>query len=239
MLLTVAGLVLFSLGLAIGWYGLRPLTVLPRLLWTETVAPSEVSSADSFVVCRGRASDDGKTVTSPFRGTRCLGFEFEVTERQPFAIGIPWFQAHVDDGVAPIPFSLEDQAGSIGVDPSPRRFSLDTESTVVTVGGSETPPSRIQRFLDSRDGVSAPASWLTLIPGLGYRRYAERRIDPDEQYVVAGRPEQQGGTTLLTGNLVIADHSSNRIVLNRLLASVFPVLIAIVFVASGASILTL
>jgi hypothetical protein len=239
MLLVVFGLILIGLGVAIGWYGLRPLTVLPRLLQTDPVSPAEVTATDSFVVCRGTATTSGKTVASPFTGTRCLGFEFEVTERQPFAIGIPWFQAHVDDGVATIPFSLEDQAGSIGVDPSPRRFSLDIEPRTVAVGGSETPPSRIQRFLDSRDGVSAPASWLTLIPGLGYRRYVERRIDPDEKYVVAGRPEQQGGTTLLTGNLVIADHSPNRIVLNRLLASVFPVLIAIVFVAAGASILTL
>lgn len=84
MLLTIFGAVLLVLGLAIGWYGLRQLVVLPNLLRTEPITPSAVSAEDSFVVCQGTARVAESTIAGPFTGTRCLGFEFEVSERQPF-----------------------------------------------------------------------------------------------------------------------------------------------------------
>lgn len=241
MLLPVLGVILLALGLAVGWYGLRPLAVVPKLLRTEIAAPSVASTnpADSFVVCRGTATPANETVAGPFTGMRCLGFEFEVSERQPFGIGIPWFFAYLDDGVATVPFRLQDDRDSLEVTPSARRFSLDTDSTVVTVGARETPPERIQRFVDGRDGLSPVANWFKMVPGLGTRRYVERRINPGEEYVIAGRTETQRGETTLSGDLVITDRSPRGLALVRLRTAAFPLLVAVVFVCVGAFVLSL
>jgi len=131
----------------------------------SSVPPSEtqVTNTGSFVVCCGIANESAEALTTPFTGSRCLGFEFEITERQPFGIGIPWFQAYLDGGVATRPFTLNGPAGTLDVVPSAKRFALDTESTVITVGGSETPPERIQRFVDVRDELEPVARWVRII----------------------------------------------------------------------------
>lgn len=232
MWLAVFGLVFGGLGVAIGWYSLRPLVVLPQLLRSEVTEPSAVSTADDFVVCRGTATVSERTLAAPFTDRDCLGFEYEVTERQLFGGGLPWHQAYLDDGVATVPFSLTGEHGTVDVDPSTRRFSVDTDSTVITVGASETPPAKIQRFVDVR-GLRPVSSWLTAVPGLGSRRYIERRIDPDEEYVIAGHAEHRQGKLALTGDLVITNQSPRRLAVTRLWTATIPLLIAAVFVGIG------
>ncbi|WP_049985486.1 hypothetical protein [Halobellus rufus] len=233
MILTVVGLGFITLGLAIGWYGLRPLTVVPRVLSASVQDPSTITDDESFSVCRGVANESGETLSAPFTGSRCLGFEFEVTERQPFGIGIPWFQAHLDDGVATRPFTLDGPRGGLDVVPSSKRFALDTESTVVTLGANETPSERIQRFVDVRDDLEPVAKWIQILPGLGTRRYVERRIDPGEEYLVAGPTERRQNEVVLTGDLVITDRSPGRFASKRLRRAAFPTLIAGVFIVIG------
>ncbi|OYR42220.1 hypothetical protein DJ82_03175 [Halorubrum sp. Ib24] len=233
MLYTVVGSGFIALGLAIGWYGIRPLAVVPSVLRATVRDPSEVASTGSFVVCRGVANESSETLTTPFTGSRSLGFEFEVTERQPFGIGIPWFQTHLDDGMTTRPFTLDGPSGSLDVVPSAKRFSLDTESTVITVGASETPPERIQRFVDVRDDLEPVARWARIIPGLGTRRYVERRTVPDEEYLIAGHTERQQNEAVLTGDLVITDRSPRRFAFSRLWRAVFPTVVALAFVAVG------
>lgn len=233
MLFTLAGLGFVALGLAMGWYGLRPLAVVPSVLRADIRDPSEVTDTGAFVVCRGVGTVSSETVTAPFTGTRCLGFEFEVTERQPFGTGIPWFQAHLDDGVATRPFTLDGPTGTLHVVPASKRFSLDTESTVVTVGSTEAPPERIRRFVEVRDGLDPVAGWAKAIPGLGTRRYVERRIDPGKEYIVAGRTERRQSETVLAGDLVITDRSPRQFAIARLRTAAFPTLIAVIFVVVG------
>ena len=233
MLLTLAGLGFVALGLAMGWYGLRPLAVVPSVLRADIRDPSEVTDTGAFVVCRGVGTVSSETVTAPFTGTRCLGFEFEVTERQPFGIGVPWFQAHLDDGIVTRPFTLDGAAGTLHVVPAAKRFALDTESTVVTVGATEAPPERIQRFVDVRDGLDPIAEWVKAVPGLGTRRYVERRIDPGEEYLVAGRTERRQHETVLAGDLVITDRSPRQFAIARLRTAAFPTLIAAIFIVAG------
>ncbi|MFC7059299.1 hypothetical protein [Halovenus salina] len=236
MLFPVFGVSLVAIGVAIAWYGLRPLVVVPRILRTEVVSPSRVIEAGTdgaFVVCRGTATGD-QAVTSPFTGKRCLGFEFEVGERQPSAIGIPWFFAHLDDGVSTHEFRLRDERGELAVEPSAQRFSLDTDSTVVTVGAHETPPKRIANFVEVRDALSPVARWLAAIPGMGTRRYVERRIDPGQEYVIAGRVEQSERTPTLAGPLVITDKSPTGLGLARLKTAVLPVAVALFLIGVGA-----
>lgn len=233
MLLTVLGVIFVALGLAIAWYGLRPLAVLPRLLRAEVRDPSSVTGADSFVVCRGVANESEQTVSSPFTGSRCLGFDFEVTERQPFGIGIPWFHARLDDGVATCPFTLDGPHGGVDIVPSTKRFSLDTESTVVTVGADERPSDRIQRFIDVRADLGPVAWWMQAIPGMGMRRYVERRIDSGEEYLVAGRTEQKHGEVALAGDLVITDRSPTGMAAARLKTAAVPIIVAVIFTSAG------
>jgi hypothetical protein len=233
MLYTVVGSGFVALGLAIGWYGIRPLTVVPGILRANVQDPSEVTNTGSFVVCRGVANESSETLTAPFTGSRCLGFEFEVTERQPFGIGIPWFQAYLDDGVATRPFTLDSPIGTLDVVPSAKRFALDTESTVITVSASETPPERIQRFVDVRDELNPVARWARIIPGLGTRRYVERRINSGEEYLVAGHTERQQNEVVLAGDLVITDRSPRRFAFARLWKAMFPTVVALTFVAVG------
>jgi hypothetical protein len=233
MLYAVVGSGFIALGLAIGWYGLRPLAVVPSVLGATVGDPSEVTDVGSFVVCRGIANESGEALTTPFTGSRCLGFEFVVTEQQPFGIGIPWFQAHLDDGVATRPFTLDGPTGTLDIVPSAKRFALDTESTVITVSASETPPERIQRFVDVRDELEPVARWVRIFPGFGTRRYVERRIDPGEEYLVAGHTERQQNEVVLAGNLIITDRSPRRFAFARLRRAVFPAVIALAFVAVG------
>ncbi|WP_128906104.1 hypothetical protein [Halorubrum amylolyticum] len=233
MLYIVGGVGFIALGLAIGWYGLRPLATVPSVLRTNVQDPSEVTDTGSFVVCRGVANESSETITAPFTGSHCLGFEFEVTERQPFGIGVPWFQAHLDDGVATRPFTLDGPSGTLNVVPSAKRFALDTDSTVITVEASDTPPKRIQQFVDVRDDLEPVARWVRIVPGLGTRRYVERRIDPGEEYLIAGHTEHQQNETVLTGNLIITDRSPRQFALTRLWKASFPAVIAMAFVAVG------
>lgn len=233
MLFTIIGIVFIALGLAMGWYGMRPLVVVPRVFRADIQDPSAVTKDQSFAVCRGVARESTETLRAPFTGSHCFGFEFEVTERQPFGIGIPWFQAQFDDGVATRPFTLDSPSGTLHVVPSTKRFALDSESTVITVGPTESPPERIQRFVDVRDKLGPVAWWVRIVPGLGGRCYIERRIDPGEEYLVAGPTEQQQNEVVLAGNLVITDRSPRRFALTRLRKAVFPTMIALIFVVAG------
>ncbi|WP_245810630.1 hypothetical protein [Halorubrum halodurans] len=239
MYLTLLGALFVGLGLAMAWYGLRPLAVLPRLLRAAVETPETAADADdgAFLAVRGTASAAGETLSAPFSGSDCLGFEFEVTERQPFAVGIPWLDAHLDDGVATVGFALEGPDGSdrsLAVRPSSRRFALDTASTVVRVGATEAPPDRIRRFVDAREGLDPVAGWIAAIPLFGTRRYVERRISPGETYLVAGTVErEEGGRAALAGDLVITDRSVRGLALSRLRRAVFPFLVSVLFVAVG------
>ena len=235
MWLAALGVVFIGLGLAIGWYGLRPLVVVPRVLRTAVQEPSTVTAGEEFVVCRGTATagDEG-TVAAPFSGADCLGFEFAITERQPSFIGLPWADAHLDDGVATRRFRLGGDHGSVAVDPDSRRFSLDTESTTVSVGAKETPPDRIRRFTEARD-IDPVSRLLAALPFFGTRQFTERRVDPDEVHLVAGRTDHRDGSTTFVGDLVITNRSPQGFALGRLRAAALPLVVAVVFVGVGVA----
>lgn len=232
MFLTLAGLLLIALGLAMGWYGCRPLVVVPRLLATETRELRTLRATGEFVACRGRAATAAEPIQAPFTGIDCLGLDYEVTERQPFGIAWPWTDAHLDDGVATTPFDLTGETGTIRVDPSPKQFGLDVPPEVVTVSSDETPPDRVRRFLESRSVPDTPG-WLRSLPGLGGRRFIERRIDPGEEYVVAGRIERRDGTVALGGALVIGDREPSGIAMARIQSAAVPLGVALVFLLGG------
>ena len=238
MLLTGFGVVFLLLGLAIAWYGFRPLVILPRLIGATVAAPVDIDTPGEFVVCQGTATETTEVLTAPFTGRPSLGYEVEVTERQPFGIGLPWAEVTLDNGVGTAEFSLTDGGSAIDVDPASRRFSLDTESTTITVGATETPPDRIARFCERRE-IAPPPRWLAAIPWMGRRRYIEHSITPGDSYLVAGRVADADSDLVLAGDLCISDHSVDRLVRRRLRQAVFPLFVAVVFVGVGIVALTL
>lgn len=222
----VVGSVLVLAGVGFGWYGLRPLAVLPRLLRTEVVDPADLDPDASFVACRGRAESVDETLDAPFTGRSCLGVEYEVHERTLTFSEIPLTWTRLDDGVATVPFELRGDADRVRVEPESRRFSLDTERETITIPAGEQPTDRIASFLAVRDELSPASGGVLSALGVGSRRYAERRVDPDEAHVVAGRPEREDGETVLAGPLVIADRSLRAVTRHRLRAAAFPLVTA-------------
>jgi hypothetical protein len=239
MWLAALGVVFVGLGLAIGWYGLRSLVVVPRVLRATVQDPSSITANDEFAVCRGTAATDTEgTVAAPFSGRACLGFEFEITERQPSFIGLPWADAHLDDGVATRRFSLDGDHGSVAVDPDSRRFVLDTDSAAITVGPKETPPDRVRQFTAARD-IGSVSRLLAALPFFGGRRFVERRVDPGAEHLVAGRTDHREGTTTFVGDLVITDRSPRGFALGRLRAAALPLAVAVAFVSVGVTVFVL
>ncbi|MFC7082201.1 GIDE domain-containing protein [Halorussus caseinilyticus] len=236
-MITVLGSVFLLAGVAFGWYGLRPLAVVARLVRAETVGPASVSAADEFVVCRGRAQSVGDSLTAPFTGEKCLGLEYEISERELTPSEIPFTWTRLDDGVATVPFELRDDRGRVRVDPDPRRFRLDTESETVTVPAGDDPPERIRSFVAARGDLSPTAGGLLAPLGIGTRRYTERRIDPGEVHVVAGRPERRDGRVVLADPAVIADESPRTVARRRLRASAFPLVAAVAACVVGGGLL--
>jgi len=231
----LGGVILLS-GVAFGWYGLRSLTVVPRLLGTEPVDPASVSSDDDFVVCRGRTQSVGESLNAPFSGTECLGLEYEISERRLTADEIPFTWSHLDDGVATVPFELRDDGGRVRVEPESKHFRLDTASETVTVSAGDDPPEQIRSFVAAR-GMSPTAGGLLSSLGIGTRRYTERRVDPEETHVVAGPPEYRDGRVVLADPAVIADRSPMGVVRRRLRVAAFPLVAAAAFLLAGAGLL--
>lgn len=233
------GAVFALAGVGFGWYGLRPLAVLPRLVRAEVVSPADVSADDSFAVCRGLTESTGESVDAPLTGESCLGVEYEVEERSLIASEIPLTWTRIDDGVATVPFELRRDGASVGIDPESRRFSLDTESETITVPAGQRPPDRVASFVAVRDGLDPASTGPLARLGVGARRYTERRVDPDEPHVVAGRPERRDGRTVLAGPLVITDRSPRAVARRRLRAAAFPLVAAVASLALGVGLLAL
>lgn len=236
---TVVGAVFVVLSLPFGWYALRPLGVLPRLLRTTVVGPSSVASDTEFAVCRGRVESAGKSFSAPFTGTECVGVEYEIDERQLTASEIPFTWTELDNGVATAPFDLRGDHGRVRVTPESRRFTLDTDHETITVSAGEDPPKQIRSFIEERNEISPTSGGLLSSLGIGTRRYTERRIDPDATYLVAGRPEYEDGRVVLTGPLVITDRSPWAVALSRLRDAAFPLAIALLFCGFGAVLISI
>lgn len=255
-LLTVLSGALVVSGVAFWWYGLRPLAVLPRLLRAPVLAPEELpgkttEASDeepddgSFVVCRGTARSAEETLTAPFSGRDCLGLEYEVTEKQLLA-GIPWEWIPIDDAVAAVPFRLEG-SDDVRVEPESRQYALDVPADVTAVGAGDHPPDRVQAFLAVREqlkpGPTTRVGSLLgagLSPlGIGDRRYAEHRLDPGEEYLVAGRATRTEDTLTIGGPLVISDRGPRGTAIRRLRSAAGPLLFGLAFVLAGIGLLVL
>lgn len=182
----------------------------------------------------GTAQRYDDEIVSPFTGTVSLALAYEIQERRSTNNGTEWVET--DSGRAAVPFLLEDETGSVLVDPSRARLGLDS-SERIEVDGGERPPPRVYRFIDQRADVDAEdQTWDLKIIELNVgadRRYVERRLDPGEAVTVFGEAAYEPGISSRVGQVnVVLSAGSHPLILSettpyRTVARVFwPVLVA-------------
>lgn len=135
----------------------------------------------------GVAEPDDRTLRSPFTGTECLAYAFEVEQEQHTNNGRTW--KRIASGEQTVPFRLRDDTGSVLVEPPGADLRLGRERRI-TVAGGERPPERIARFVEGDDRVSDQNRSIDLGPfelktGKD-RRFVEKRLDVGEQVHVLG-----------------------------------------------------
>ena len=181
---------LFVLGVLIGGvflaFGLAELRNAARIRG-EDPDPAMDATRGGPVELEGVARDAGETVTAPFSGTDCLLCEYEVLEYKSSGKHSSW--QTVAEDIVGVPFHLEDDTGSVLVDPEGASPNLAEEMDRKIEGG-ETPPARIQEFvLDDPDLDSEDETYdlgvVELSPG-NDRRYVERRLDVGSAVHVVG-----------------------------------------------------
>ncbi|WP_458190210.1 GIDE domain-containing protein [Haladaptatus sp. NG-WS-4] len=144
-----------------------------------------------------------------------MALTYEVEELRTTNNGTAWVE--IDSSRAAIPFLLEDESGSVLVEPTRVRLGLD-ESTTIDVDGGERPPDRIQEFIERNDDVdSEERTWDLKIVELNVgndRRYIERQLDPGESVTIFGEVQNEPGVSTRAGqvNVVLTAGSSPLII---------------------------
>lgn len=198
------GAVFAVIGLAAVAFGGRDLATAYRLWRTDPTRVADLPNRSGTMEVQGRARvlDGSGTVEAPFTGTACLACEWTVTEEQHTQHGTNWVEVAAGRGGAP--FLLEDDSGSVLVDP--RRADLRlTRDDRIAVPGGERPPDRVRSFVEaSQDVDSEERTWslggFELNVG-DDRRYDESRLDPGGPVYVYGEPVYDPGVSEVGGQV--------------------------------------
>lgn len=136
---------------------------------------------------RGTTEPAGGALRSPFTETPCLAYEYAVEEERNSKHGTTW--TTIASGESYVPFRLEDDSGSVYVEPPGADFRLTSEDRIVIEGGT-APPDPIQRFVDREEDVDCQNRTLDLrlfeLRTGKDRRFVERRLDVGEEVHVLG-----------------------------------------------------
>lgn len=169
---------------------------------TSTDVFSLSTGTSGAISISGTAIQYEDTLVSPFTGTDCLALTYEVEELRTTNNGTSW--VGIDSGRAAVPFLLEDETGSVLVEPTEVRLGLD-ESTTIDVDGGEPPPDRVQEFIERNVDVdSEERTWDLKLVELNVgndRRYIERRLDPGESVTVFGEVRNEPGVSTRAGQV--------------------------------------
>ena len=166
-------------------YAKRELSTAYRILSREPDAVLD-TPAGGPVELEGVVAADKTTLESPFTGTDCVAYEYAVEERRTRTsstgntTSTHQYWKTIASGEHAVAFRLEDDTGSVLVDPTRATFSLSTGDRIRVDGGTE-PPARIARFIDETDRVDDQNRSIDLrITELKTgrdRRFVERRLD--------------------------------------------------------------
>lgn len=169
------------------------------------------------VVLRGRARKAERALEAPFTGRACLAVQYAVEERRETKNGSTWEEIH--GGAGAVPFVLEDDTGSVLVEPDRFRLGLD-RAAAIRVDGGERPPEQIREFVERSEAVDSEEKTLDLkVVELNVgddRRYVEHRLEPGETVTVFGEAVPRSGRSIGAGQVNAAiGPGSNRVVLSE------------------------
>lgn len=162
---------------------------LRKCYYILTTDPTDVISLPDggLAEVEGTAEVHGRTLTSPFTGTECFAYEYEVEEERDGNNGTYW--ETIDSGRELVRFRVADGSASALVNPAGADLRLADEPSI-RVRGGEKPPERVRRFIEGNDEVDSEERSIDLKVfewNTGRdRRYTESRIDPGESVYVFG-----------------------------------------------------
>ncbi|MFP8956015.1 GIDE domain-containing protein [Natrialbaceae archaeon A-CW3] len=162
-------------------YGLWELRLAYRIYANDPDTVLDATNGGS-VELAGTVAIEEDVLESPFTHTDCVAFSYTIEERRSSSSnkGSNTKWVDIDSGTYWVPFRLDDQSGSVLVDPSGARFRLSRNSSIRVTGGDD-PPEPIAQFIASNEDISDENTSLSLGPlemSTGRtRRYRERRLD--------------------------------------------------------------
>lgn len=247
-------------GLLILAKGLQKVLEAYRLYATRTTSIADLPNVSGSVEVKGVARVHDRTIETPVTGTPCLAYAWEVEERQKHydSIDEEWTTrwATIASGSTGVPFRVEDETGSVLVDPGGADFRLEKARERIPVttrdwmpemvreakeelGGRGDVSERVRRTIDDLEEDVVPAgipveSWFT-----GPQRYTVSRLDPDEPVYVHGTVTYAPGESRKAGEVnariedgkpfVVADGTEFRAILRVLREAAVYVLFGLVF----------
>jgi len=165
------------------------------VLWrSEPTSVLSAGNTDGIIELEGTAIETDDRLESPFTGTPCLAYEYEIQEYRSSNTnnsGGSWKTIHT--GGNGVPFRLEDDTGGLLVDPETATLSFSSGDTI-TVSRGETADEPIASFLETIDvdpGAGTQRSLGPITVETGDRRcYCERRLEDGEDVHVYGPLER-------------------------------------------------
>lgn len=192
---TVAGYggILLLVGGLVFVYGIRQLRPVYHILTNDPVPVQELVYRDGPTETEGTATttDEGETVRGPFSGIDCLACEYKVQELRSSGQSHHW--KTLEEGVVAVPFLLDDETGTVRVEPA--GATLAFEKQVVTVSGGDKPPETIANYIRQSEAVETQHDEtidlvVTELTVGNDQRFIERRLDVDESVYVYGDVER-------------------------------------------------
>ncbi|MFC4447877.1 hypothetical protein [Halorussus aquaticus] len=159
----------------------------------EVTSSQTLPTTDPPHEIEGVAREHDETVTTPFTGTECLAYTYEIRRSENSTFHV------VDEGGEAVPFVVEDEEGRVLVEAPDADFKLDTDYAEVVGRFSETPDDVREQVMKTPE-QNRPD--LSAVPSTKPGKLIERRLETgDETYVYgSGTPAAREGLTARLGS---------------------------------------
>lgn len=250
------GLVLLAAGAGVFAKGVQLLVSAGSFVRSDTVDVLEAGNAEGPIDTVGAARSYEETLSSPLDAVDCLVYEYESKRR----LGDDTYRI-VESGQRGVPFLLEDETGSILVDPTDASLEL---ATGVTIGAPQGGAERVDAAESEEPAWEFEERYRTdhgtgLASDLGFtenkhpshERYEEFRLDVGETVHVRGTVDtgesgaRTGGAVsgVVRGteqdDLLISDTTKRRAILRMLFGTVVLTLVSVALVGGGYLVATI
>lgn len=168
-------LVCLGIGGVITLVGVGYLQTYLRARRMDPVDIRQLTDTNDEVELTGTARPHEETSISPFTNTECLVHEWEAERYHGGGRGPNWIT--LDSGEKRHPFRLEDETGTVLIDPNGGTVEWTTEDTI-EVAPDESPPAMVRSYLEETESVDAEHERK--------RKYTEKRLEPGEDIHVLG-----------------------------------------------------